>query len=161
MELGSPGVMSARASLPVYELSRALHNAATRTGLYTGVGMVLIFTAWLFVANRMPALESLAFERNVLGAAAFGLVALIPVVRFARSPGNLLASSLIAWGILSLAYSALGLYFQALSDRYSTPQILMLGSLVYMILATLSWIGTCIWRARESRMPHSTKQRLS
>ena len=161
MELESPAVMSARMPLPAYELTRALHNVATRIGLYTGVGMTLIFTAWLLIANRMPALENLAFERNVLGAAAFGLVALVPVVRFARSPGNLLASSLIGWGILSLAYSALGLYFQALSDRYSAPQILMLGSLVYMILATLSWIGTCLWRARESRMPHSTKQRLS
>jgi len=161
MELGRPAVMPIRTPLPAYELTRALHNAATRTGFYTGIGMTLIFTTWLFVANRMPALENLAFERNVLGASAFGLVALIPVVRFARSPGNLLASSLIAWGILTLAYRGLCIYFQDLSDRYSTPQILMLGSLVYMILATLSWIGTCIWRARGSRVPHSTNQRLS
>ena len=146
--------MSVRTPVRVYDLTRALHNAATRTGLYTGVGMALILTIWLFIANRMPAWENLAFERNVLAAAAFGLVALVPVVRFARSPGNLLASSLIAWGVLTLAYSSLGIYFQALSERYSTPQILMLGSLVYMILATLSWIGTCIWRAR-SRVSHS------
>ena len=152
--------MSVRPPLPVYELTRALRNAATRTGLYTGIGLALIFTAWLFVANRMPALESLAFERNVLGAAAFGLAALVPVLRFARSPGNLLASSLFAWGVLTIAYRALGIYFQALSDRYSTPQILMLGSLVYMILATISWIGTCVWRARAQRVPHSN-ERLS
>jgi hypothetical protein len=152
--------MSGRGPLPVYELTRALRNAATRTGLYAGLGMALILTTWLFIANRMTGLENLAFERNVLAAAAFGLVALVPVLRFARSPGNLLASSLIAWGVLTLAYSALGLHFQALSDRYSTPQILMLGSLVYMILATLSWIGTCIWKARASRVPHSN-HRLS
>jgi hypothetical protein len=91
----------------------------------------------------------LALERNLLGAAVFGFVALVPVLRFMRLPGNLLASSLLAWSILALAYRALCVYFRALADRYSTPQILILGSLVYMILATLSWIGTCIWKARE------------
>ncbi len=147
--------MSVRPHLPGYQLTSALHNATTRTGLYVGVGLSLVLTAWLFIANRVPAFENLALERNLLGAAIFGFVALVPVLRFMRLPGNLLASSLLAWGILALAYRALCVYFRALADRYSTPQILILGSLVYMILATLSWIGTCIWRAWESHSPRS------
>jgi hypothetical protein len=141
--------MSVRAHLPGYDLTHALWNAATRTGMYAGVGLSLVFATWLFIANRVPEFENLALERNLLAAAVFGLVALVPVLRFARLPGSLLASSLVAWGILTLTYRGLCVHFQALADRYSAPQILILGSLVYMILATLSWIGTCIWRARE------------
>jgi hypothetical protein len=151
MELRTP-VVSVRAHLPGYRWTRVFRNAATRTGVYAGVGLSLALTAWLFAANRFPAFENLALERNVVAAAAFGLIALVPVLRFVRWPGNLLASSLVAWSILTLTYRALCVYFRALADRYSAPQILILGSLIYMILATLSWIGTCIWRARESHV---------
>jgi hypothetical protein len=30
----------------------------------------------------------------------------------------------------------------------------MLGAVVYMILTTLSWIGTFIWRARAAHISH-------
>lgn len=123
--------------------------------MYTGVALAIGFTTWLYVANRVPAFESVALQRNVIAATVLGVIAALPVLRFLRSPGNLLVSSLIAWGILCFTYRGLCVLFSDLADRYSAPQIFALGAVVYMLLATLSWIGTCIWRARESHVSHS------
>jgi hypothetical protein len=139
--------MSVRAHLPGYGRLPFLRNAAVRTGVYIGVGFTLIFVAWLFVANRVPALEGYAFERNLAAASAFGVLALVPLIRFFRVPGNLLASSLIGWGILTLTYAVLGVHFWALGNRYTASQIFMIGAVLFTILATLAWIGTCVWRA--------------
>ena len=76
------------------------------------------------------------------------MLALVPVLRFMWRPGRLLASSLIAWTVLTFTYRGLSVVFSALGERYSALQIFILGALVCMILATLSWIGTCLWRAR-------------
>jgi hypothetical protein len=135
-----------------------LQNAGVRTGAWTGVALALAFSAWLYVANRVPSLESVALERNVIAATVLGVIAALPVLRFLRAPGHLLVSSLIAWSTLTLTYRGLCMHFRDLADRYSTPQIFALGAVTYMILATLSWIGTCIWRARESHVSHSNHQ---
>jgi|ERR1700682_3895735 len=147
--------MPVRAHLPGYRRLGVFQNAATRTGVYCGVGLALIFTTWVFVANRMPALEGFALERNLAGALAMGLFAAIPVLRFLRFPGHLLASSLVAWSILSLTYRLLCIHFWGLTARYTAVQILTLGAVVYMILATIAWIAACIWRARETDVSHS------
>jgi hypothetical protein len=76
------------------------------------------------------------------------------VIRFIRSPGNLLSSSLVAWMIFSLTYRFLCIFFDLLGDKYSAFQIFMLGFVVYMIIATLSWIGMLIWRVRERHISH-------
>lgn len=110
--------------------------------------------AWLVVANRAPNLEMFALERNVAAAAALAVFAAVPVLRFLRLPGPLLASSLIAWSILAVTYRLLCVYFGGLATRYSAVQLFTLGSILYMILATLSWIGTCISRARGAKVPH-------
>ena len=143
-------MIAVRAHLPGYGRLHVLKNAAIRTGVYAGVGLSLVLVAWIFVANRLPGLEGFALERNLAGAVALGLFAAIPVLRFLRLPGPLLASSLIAWSILALTYRLLSIYFLGLSARYSTVQVFTLGAVVYMILATLSWIGTCIRRVRDS-----------
>jgi uncharacterized membrane protein YvlD (DUF360 family) len=155
MVLGSPAAVSVGVHLPGYGLTRVFRNAAARIGIYSGVALSLGFTTWLFVANRLPAFENLALERNLVAATALGLLALVPVLRFLRLPGHLLASGLIAWTILTLTYLGLCVHFAALSDRYSAPQVFILGALVYMIFATLSWIGTCLWRARASHISES------
>jgi hypothetical protein len=155
MEIGSPIAMSVGARVPGFGVHRVLQNAAARVGIYTGVALALVFTTWLVVANRVPEFEKFALERNVVAATAFGILALVPILRFLRLPGHLLASSLIAWTILTLTYRGLCIHFAALSERYSAPQIFILGVLVYMIFATLSWIGTCLWRARESYVSQS------
>jgi uncharacterized membrane protein YvlD (DUF360 family) len=142
-------------SWSIEELARVVRNAGVRTGAYVGVALAIAFTAWLYVANRVPSLEGVALERNVVAAVVFGLLAAVPVLRFLRAPGNLLVSSLIAWSILALTYRGLSVHFSALGERYSAIQVFTLGAVVYMILATLSWIGTCLWRLRLSAGSHA------
>ncbi len=147
--------MTVRAQFPGHELTQVLHNTGVRTGVFTGVALALAFSVWLYVANRVPSLESVALQRNVIAATVLGVIAALPVLRFLRSPGNLLVSGLVAWSILTFVYRGLCLDFRDLAFRYSAPQIFALGTVIYMIVATLSWIGTCIWRARTSHISHS------
>jgi hypothetical protein len=137
---------------PGNELALVLHDSGVRTGTCAGIGLAITFITWVYVANRVPALERVALERNVIAAVTLGLFFLVPVVRFMWQPGRLLVSSLTAWSIFALAYRGLCMHFPALEGRYSAVQVFTLGAIVYMILATLSWIGTCIWRVRESHM---------
>jgi hypothetical protein len=134
------------------ELTLAAHDSAVRTGVWSGISMVLVFTAWLFIANRVPASERFALERNVVAASILAILFMVPVVRFMWHAGRLLASSLAAWWIFSLVYRLLCIGFSALSERYTPMRVFILGSVVCMILATLSWIATLIWRTRESHM---------
>jgi hypothetical protein len=143
-------LIAVRAHLPGYSKLHVFKNAAIRTGVYSGVGSSMVLVAWLVVANRVPNLEPFALERNLAGAVALGLFAAVPVLRFLRLPGPLLAAGLIAWSITAFTYRLLGVYFWGLSARYGAVHLFTLGVIVYMIFATLSWIGTCISRARES-----------
>jgi hypothetical protein len=118
-------------SLLAQEMALVLHNPGVRTGAYAGVALAIGFAAIL------------------------ALLAAVPVLRFLREPGNLLVASLIAWSMLAFAYRAICLHFTALGERYSAMQVFTLGAVVYMILATLSWIGTCLWRLRHSQISHS------
>ena len=147
-------MIAVRAHLPGYSKLHVIKNAAIRTGVYSGAGLAMVLVAWVFVANRAPTLEHFALERNVVAAVALGLFAAVPVLRFWRLPGPLLASSLIAWSILALIYRLLCVVFSGLAERYSAVHVFTLGAVLYMIMATLSWIGTCIWRARESNISH-------
>jgi hypothetical protein len=147
-------LIAVRAHLPGYSRLHVFKNAAIRTGVYSGLGMSMILVAWLVVANRAPTLESFALERNLAAAIALTLFAAVPALRFLRLPGPLLASGLVGLSIASFTYRVLCVYFWGLSARYSAVQLFTLGAVLYMILATLSWIGTCIWRARESRVSH-------
>jgi hypothetical protein len=144
---------------PGAELALVLHDSGVRTGVGAGVGLAATFITWVYVANRIPSLERVALERNVIAVAVLLLFFLIPVVRFMWQPGRLLVSSLLAWSILALSYRALSMHFLGLTGRYGAMQVFILGAIVYMILATLSWIATCIWRARESHM--SSHHRVS
>jgi len=127
-----------------------LRSAAVRTGVYSGVFLSLIFALWLVIANRVPFLEPLAVIRNFIATSLLLAVASIPVFRFLRSPAEMLLSSVLAWGILTLAYGVLCLDFSLLDQYYSTTEIFVLGMVVYLLLATLCWIGTIIWRVRAS-----------
>jgi len=116
--------------------------------------MTIVFTAWLIVANHFPLLERFAMGRNIAAAAVLSFLALIPVLRFLFMPGHLLASSLIAWVIFSASYRTLCLFFGALSEWHSTFQVFMLGAVTYMIVTTVCWIGTTIWKARGPNVSH-------
>src|SRR5216684_8855594 len=132
--------MLVRPHLPGYRWFHVFRNASIRTGVYVGVCLSLVFTVWLVIANHAPFLERFALERNIGAAAILGFLAAVPVFRFLRWPGHLLASSLLGWLIFSVSYRALCLIFHGLSDWHSTSQVFVLPAIVYTIFATLSWI---------------------
>lgn len=146
--------MQLRTNLPGSRRLEFLHNAAIRTGVYTGVCLSLVFVTWLVIANHVPLLERFALERNIAAAAVLGFLAVVPVLRFFRVPGNLLASSMIAWLIFSVVYRTLCLIYAGLSNWHSTFQVFMEGAVVYMIFTTLSWIAAIIRRARAAEVSH-------
>jgi len=132
-----------------------LRSAPVRTGIYTGVFLSVCFATWVLVANRVPELEQLAFARNVGAAGLMVIAACVPVMRFYSSPGELLSSGLLGWSLLILTFRILCIKFDLLDESYSTFQIFVIGSVCYLIVATLAWIGTIIRRARASHISHT------
>ncbi len=146
--------MLVRPHLPGYRWFHVFRNASIRTGVYVGVCLTLVFSAWLVIANHAPFLGRFALERNIAAAAILCFLAAVPVLRFLRFPGHLLASSLVGWFIFSVSYRALCMIFRGLGNRLSTFQVFMMGAVVYMIFTTLCWIVSTIWRAREAHESH-------
>jgi hypothetical protein len=142
--------MLARPQTRSHEQFHALRNSAVRVGVFIGAGLSVALTGWIYLANRVPIFNRLSVERNLAAAAIIGVLAFVPVLRYFREPANLLVSSLIAWSILSLTYRTLSLFFVTLREWYSTFEVFVLGAVVYLIVATLSWIGTSIWKARAA-----------
>jgi hypothetical protein len=149
--------MPANFSPPGYRWFHFLRHDSARIGLYTGAWLSLVFVAWVVIANRVPFLEPLAQERNVIATLLLALIAAIPVMRFLRSPGELLISGLMAWSVLTLAYRILSLEFTLLQYYYSSFHVFVLGAVVYLLFATLSWIGMIVWRAREAQGTHTSR----
>src|ERR1700739_5045396 len=79
-----------------------LRHTPARVGMYTGVWLSVVFVAWVVIANRVPFLEPLAQQRNVIATLLLALIASMPVLRFLRSPAELLVSGLLAWSVLTL-----------------------------------------------------------
>ncbi|MGA2300338.1 MAG: hypothetical protein ABSG77_06560 [Candidatus Acidiferrum sp.] len=140
--------------LPGYRWLMFLRNVPVRVGIYTGICLSLVFGMWLVLANRVPLLERLAPERKVVAGFCLVLLACLPVLKFYRSPGDLLVSGLLAWTLFSITYRLLCMVFVLLDARYSAFHVFVLGALVYLICATLSWIGTIIWRVRAADISH-------
>jgi hypothetical protein len=147
-------MMTVRAHLPAYGSFQVLRNTSVRTGVYVGIVLSIVFSGWVLVANRLPLLDRFAMVRNLAAVTLLGLIALTPIIRFWRMPGNLLASSLVAWAIFSVTYRVLCMDFAGLAERFSAVQIFMLGAVLYMLVVTLSWIWTIIQRARASDGSH-------
>jgi hypothetical protein len=131
-----------------------LNNVAVRAGIYVGFSLALVFTAWILVDYHAPSLERFVMELNVAGAALVLFFACFPLMRFYRSPMELLISGLLAWGILTLTYRILGFVYVSLEEHYSAFQVFVLGAVSYLLFATLSWIGTIIWRVRAMNSLH-------
>jgi len=146
--------MSALSTRTDNPLSRILRTRIVRTGVYTGVCLSVCFTVWVLVANRVPFLEPLAFARNTIAAGVLVLIASVPVMRFYREPAEMLGAAFIAWSLLTLTFRLLTIKFVLLDDTYSVFQIFMMGVVVYLIVATLAWLGTIIRRARASHISH-------
>ena len=149
--------MPANFSPPGYRWFQFLRNAPIRVGLYTGIWLSLVFVAWVLVANRVPFLEPLAQQRNVIATSLLAAIAALPVLRFLASSGELLVSGLLAWSVLTLSYCILSLKFTLLQYYYSSFHIFVLGTVVYLLFATIAWIGMIVWRAREAQGTHTSR----
>jgi len=116
-----------------------------------------VFVAWILIANRVAFLEPLAQQRNMLATVLLILIAAMPVVRFLRSPHELLISGLLAWSLLTLTYRVLTFFFSLLEEYYSGLHVFALGAVSYLLFATLSWIGNIVWRARAAQGTHTSR----
>jgi len=146
--------MLARPQTNVPQQFHLLRNSAVRIGLLAGAGLSFAFSGWIYLANRVPIFDRISVERNLAAAAILGVLAFVPVLSFFREPASLLISSLISWSILTVTYWTLGIFFSALREWYSTFEVFMLGAVLYLIAATVSWIGRCIWKARSAHFEH-------
>jgi len=149
--------MPANFSPPGYRWFHIFRHPAIRVGLYTGVWLSLVFVSWVVIANRVPFLEPLAQERNLIATMVLALIAAMPVIRFLRSPGELLISGLVGWGGLTLTFRILSLKFALLPYYYSAFHVCVLGVVAYLLFATLSWIGMIVWRARAAQGTHTPR----
>src|SRR5260370_42234073 len=118
--------MLVRAHLPGYRSFHVFRNAAVRTGVYVGVCLTLVFTAWVVIANHAPFLERFALERNIAAPAILCFLAPVPIFRFLRLPGHLLASGLLGLLIFSLRYRTRCRIFPGLRNRLRPLQVFML-----------------------------------
>lgn len=132
-----------------------MRDVATRTGVYAGVSLSIVFAAWILIANRVPFLQPIAMERNIIASALLGVLACIPLFRFYRSPAQLLVSGLLAWSLLTLTYRIFCFKFVLLEEYYSAFHVFVLGAVSYLIFATVSWIGTIIWRVHATDSSHT------
>jgi hypothetical protein len=142
-------------TLPGFRWFRFMKDVGIRTGVYTGVSLSLVFVAWILLANRVPFLEPVAMERNIIAAALLGVIACIPLIRFFRSSAELLISGLIGWSLLTLTYRIVCFKFPLLEEYYSAFHVFVLGAVSYLIFATISWIGTIIWRVHATNSSHT------
>ncbi len=130
-------------------------DASLRIGTLAGLSLSFVFAAWLLIANRAPFLEPLAVERNICASALLALFACVPLIRFYRSPAELLISGVLAWGLLALTYWIFCFKFVLLEEYYSAFHVFVLGAVCYLIFATVSWIGTMIWRVHATSSSHT------
>jgi len=112
----------------------------------------MVLVAWLVVANRAPSLEPFALERNLGAAVALGL--LPPFLSFASCDFRAL-SLLLAWSAGASRRSPTVCWVFILGLALGLVRCtLHVGDNSLYDFATLSWIGTCISRARESDVSH-------
>jgi TctA family transporter len=109
-----------------------------------------VMTGALFVANRLPWLESRALERNAACYTLFVLFMLIPVARFLNRPFKMFTSAMIGWVIFVIGYDIAGMYFRNLFQVLRTPfEVLVEGAVIYGVCAVGSWVGAMVLHARH------------
>jgi hypothetical protein len=153
--VGSPAPMPAHAKQSDLYWFSLPNDASLRTGVYAGLSLSAVFAGWLVIANRVPFLEALAMERNIIAAAFLAVLALIPVIRFYRTPRDLLLSGLLAWSLLAFTYRLFCFKFDLLEEYCSAFHVFVLGAVCYLVFATVSWIGTIIWRVYATGGSHT------
>jgi hypothetical protein len=134
-------------------------SSTLRNGVIDGVLLNVVMVASLAAANRMPWLDRLAVERNAVSEGLFFLVAILPIVRFYRSPRSIFASGMMAWALFSLGYLAAGMYFTQLFAALRTPfEVLIDGAVGYAVAAVLLWVAA-MFRLLRHHTPAATRRR--
>lgn len=133
------------------QLRAVLSAPALRTGLITGLLLVLVMLASLFVADRVPAFEASAWIRNDICRVLFGVVMLIPIFRFFAFPRRMFASALAGWSIFAIGYDFAGMYFHSLfaSLAWTPFQAFVLGMIFYGVVAAVSWVAWMLLAATQ------------
>jgi hypothetical protein len=126
-------------------------HPALRTGLYTGAFLVVAMLGALVAANRIPALERYALERDAISYTLFVLLMLIPVLRFWKRPLQMFVSGMVGWTLFVAAYDVAGMVFQNLfeSIRHTPFMVLSEGAVVYGVCSVISWVGGMVIHARR------------
>src|ERR1700689_4036911 len=133
-------------------------GSAIRTGVYGGALLIIAMLGALVAANRMPALEKYAFERNAACYTLFVLLMLVPVIRFLTRPLKMFGAAMIGWVMFVAAYDVTGFYFRDLFQVLRTPfQALREGTVVYGIFAVGSWVCGMLLHARRHPMTPGRK----
>ena len=149
--------MTALPMLPGMRWFLWLRNASLRNGVLTGIYLSCIFTAWLWIANRIPRLEPFAGIRNISAAGLVILLMAIPVLRFLHDPVRMFLSGVIAWTLLTLAYLAMEMRFSLLESRMGALQLFMLGAFSYGFVSVFLWVFLLCAEARHrhtAQVPH-------
>jgi hypothetical protein len=137
-------------------------HRAFAVGLYTGMSLAVVTLGSLVVANRIPALERYALERNAVFYGLFIAILLYPVCRFPRRPKQMIVAALTGWAMFVAAYNLAGWYFRNLFQVLRTPlEAFVEGMAVYGVFAVALWVGSMLLRARRfpilpghGRAPH-------
>jgi hypothetical protein len=130
-------------------------RATFLTGIYTGTLLIIVMLGGLVAANRIPALEPYALERNAALYTLFVLLMMIPVCRFRNRPMQMFLSAMLGWVLFVAAYNVAGMVFHNLYLVLRTPfEALIEGSIVYGVLAVASWVVRMVSLAcREPMQP--------
>lgn len=140
--------------------SSPFRSPLVRTGLVTGVLLSIVMTISLYLANRVPAFENLASERNSACSGVFFVVMLIPAIRFRRRPVELFTSGMLAWVVFTLAFMGAGNFYENLySSLHTTPGIMLAyGAGAYGIVAVSTWVLQMV-RTALKESPAPTRRR--
>ena len=111
-----------------------------QVGVASGASLSALFLIWLLLANRVPTLDRFSFARNLVAAALGGILLLIPVCRFLKSPSRIFLSGLITWTMLTLTYSTMTATFTELDQLLGTFHLFVLGTVAYGLLSTVVWV---------------------
>jgi hypothetical protein len=152
--------MTNQPHLPGIQWLQAIRNEAVRTGVYVGVCLSVVFITWLCLANYVRVLESVALERNLVAAVALGLVALVPLLRYARRPARLVVAGEVGWGIFAVTYRVLVFFYEGLERRLPAFHLFMLGAVAYGLVTLLIRLVQLIlaeFHAPKSAAQHSAR----
>ena len=148
------------APIPGSHWFRWVHNVTLRVGVITGVFLTAVMVASVLVATRVPVFVPAADLRNGICYVSFGLIALIPIVCFLRSPMRMFTSAICGWAILCAGYVTMGFFFVNLHVRLNkTPfQVLILGMALYGVAAVVLWVAGMVASVRLQPMAASRRR---